>query len=329
LSTSLCAQRDGGRGRPQRESPRLENFTFEEVTFPSERVRRGEAGYGVYLPKGYADEANKDTRYPWIVWLHGFGGYGEFQDRGGAAVLDKLRGEGKIPPLVMVVFRSPAGRSVYLNGEAACDTEDLIVVDLVAHAQGKYRLADQPALRALMGVSMGGLGALKIAMKHPDVFGAVGAHSAAILPADPEQLPPEYKGMVDRQLRRGGLYKVLGDPIDKAKWAAEMPLGIVAARKVEDLKGLRIYFDAGTEDRYGFAEPNQELARAMTEKCIKHRFELIEGGGHAFGSSKMKENLASSLQFLAAVFAGKDPYAVEAAAKPAAVDGDKDVGAGK
>ncbi len=308
LPTRLPAQRDA-RGAE------LKNFTAENGTVKSDKVRDGEAGYTIYLPKGYADDANKDVKYPWVLWLPGFGGANEFGNEGGAAVLDALRGEGKIPPMAFVAFR-PAGRggrSVYMNGEAAADTEDLLVGDFSKQLQEKYRLAADSKRRAVMGVSAGGFGALKMALRHPDVFGAVAAHSAAILPADPEELAGMNEQMVQRMLQRG-LSKVLGDPIDKAKWQEHMPLAIVAAKKPEELKGLQVYFDAGTEDRYEFCPPNEQLHKAMTDAGHKHLFRKVEGGGHAFGSESMKGNVAVSLQFVAAAFAGKDAVAVTSAA---------------
>jgi S-formylglutathione hydrolase FrmB len=222
----------------------------------------------------------------------------------------------------MVVFRAPGFRTTYLNGEQAGDVEDLIVGDLVDQLQKKYRLQTEREHRALMGVSMGGMGALKIAMHHPEVFGAVAVHSAAILPADPAELPQRYQMQVNMVMQRGGLGEKFGDPIDKAKWAHEMPLGLVAACKPDDWKGLRFYFDAGTKDNYGFCEPNEQLDKAMTEKGIPHLFRKVEGGGHAWSSPKMKECVQSSLQFVGACVTGKDPMpkgpaAGDAAKKPA------------
>ena len=304
LIALLPAQRQGG-GRDRGEGPKLEHFTVEQGALKSDKVKSGEAGYTIYLPKGYADDANKDTKYPWIVWLHGFGGASEFGGDG-TAVLDKLRGEDKIPPLAMVVFRSAGRRSVYMNGEAAGDTEDLIVGDLIDTLVKKYRLSTERGQRAVMGVSAGGFGALKIAMRHPEVFGTVAVHSAAILPADPADLAGTNESIVQRMLR-GGLAVEFGDPIDKAKWQQHMPLAIVALKKPEELKGLNVYFDAGTEDNYGFCEPNEALDKAMTEKGHKHLFRKVEGGGHAWSSPSMKECLAVSLQFVGAAVQGKDP----------------------
>ena len=315
LFATLPAQREG-RGPREQGAPKLANFTVEAGALKSDKVRQGEAGYTIYLPNGYTDEANKEKKYPWVVWLPGFGGPDEFQNRGGAKVLDRLRGEDKIAPMAFVVFRGAGRRSVYMNGEAQSDTEDLITGDFLDQLQKKYRLATDSKQRAVMGVSAGGFGAMKIAMRHPDVFGAVAVHSAAILPADPDDLAGMNETIVQRQLRTG-IAKEIGDPIDKEKWGAHMPLAIVAKKKPEDMKGLQIYFDAGTEDSYGFCPPNEQLSKLMTEHGWKHLFRKVEGGGHGWGTPSMDECVASSLQFVGAAVTGKDAVDAMSAAKPA------------
>ncbi|MCB9879552.1 MAG: prolyl oligopeptidase family serine peptidase [Planctomycetes bacterium] len=310
LSLSLLpAQFGPGRGR-QAEPPQLEHFTFESWDFSTDAMRGGEASYYTYLPKGHDLDANKDEKYPWVLWLPGFGGPEDFQSRGGAQTLDRLRGEGKIPELVLVVFRPPGrGRSTYMNGEQIGDVEDLLVGDLLADVQKRFRVATDRAHRAVMGCSAGGFGALKLALRHPDLFGAVAVHSAAILPADPAELSGMTESVVMRALR-GDLEKELGNPIDKDKWAEQMPMALVARRKPEQLQGLQIYFDAGDEDRYGLYEPNVALHEAMQKHHHRHLFRAIAGGGHAWGSPSMLENLAVSLQFVGKALSGED--AVEA-----------------
>jgi enterochelin esterase-like enzyme len=308
LLAALPAQREA-------ELPKLKNFTAENGTVKSAKVREGTAGYTIFLPKGYADEANKDVKYPWALWLSGFGGTNEFIDGGGIHVLDRLRGEDKVPPMAFVIYRGPSRRTVYVNGEAACDTEDLLVGDFPTELQTKYRLSSERKQRALMGISAGGFGAMKIALRHPDVFGVVATHSAAILPADPEDLAGMNETTVLRMMQRGGLAKEFGDPIDKAKWQAQMPLAIVAAKKPEDLKSLQIYFDAGTDDRYQFCPPNEQLDKAMTAAGHKHLFRKVDGGGHAFGDDSMKDNVACSLRFVGLAFTGKDAVAEMTAAE--------------
>jgi S-formylglutathione hydrolase FrmB len=117
-------------------------------------------------------------------------------------------------------------------------------------------------------------------------------------------LPEQYARQVDRAMQMG-LSEVFGDPIDKAKWAAEMPMGIVRNAGKDAFKSLRIYFDAGTDDRYGFAPPNEELAKLMTDRGIAHTFELVQGGGHSWGSGSLQKQLVKSLQFVGEALSGK------------------------
>jgi len=117
---------------------------------------------------------------------------------------------------------------------------------------------------------------------------------------------------------RGGLEKEFGTPIDKAKWAAQMPLGLVATKKSEDFAGLQVYFDAGTDDDYGFCEPNEKLDQAMTGKGLLHVFRKVEGGGHAWSSPTMRDNVAASLQFVGLALQGKNAVELTQAAKVAA-----------
>lgn len=295
-------------GRREPQPPALQHFYFDSWDFDAPHAQGGVASYYIYLPREHDHEKNKDRKFPWVLWCPGFGGPEDFQSRGGASTLDRLRGEGKIPELALVVFRPPGrrGRTTYMNGEAGGDIEDLIVEDLVPHLPSRYRLSDQREHRAIMGVSAGGFGALKLALRHPAVFGAVAAHSAAILPADPAELAGAAESTVSRLLR-GGLAELLGDPIDPDKWAEQMPMGLVARRTPAQLLGLQIYFDAGTDDHYGFFEPNQQLAAAMRARGHRFVFHPVEEGGHAWSSPKMRGNVARSLTFVGAALAGQDP----------------------
>ena len=315
ISLLSTAHAQFGGGSRNVEPPKLKHFYFESWDFDSNHAASGEGIFYIYLPTAHDHAVNKDKRYPWILWLPGFGGPDDFQSRGGATTLDRMRDEGKIPECALVVFRPPGGRgrTTYMNGEAGGDIEDLIVKGLVQHVEGKFHLSSKREHRALMGVSAGGFGAMKIALRHQDVFSIVATHSAAILPAYPAELSGSSESTVMLFLR-GGLREQFGDPIDPKKWAEQMPMGLVALKKPKDLLGLQIYFDAGTDDHYGFFAPNQELDAAMTKNGHKHFFRPVEEGGHAWSSSKMLDNVAHSLQFVGTALSGKDAVAACAAA---------------
>jgi pimeloyl-ACP methyl ester carboxylesterase len=65
------------------------------------------------------------------------------------------------------------GGSFYVNSPVTGNWEDFVVHDLVEYIDDNYRTLPRAGSRGIAGHSMGGFGALNIAMKHPDVFSAV------------------------------------------------------------------------------------------------------------------------------------------------------------
>ena len=166
----------------------LEHFTVRTESIEVKSLRRGELTYAIYVPKSYAEPANSERKFPLAIWLHGMNGdYRRFGGGGGAAVLDQLRGADKIPEMI-VVTPSASRQTCYMNGERSGDIEDLITKDLVQHLESKYRIDADRSKRAILGISIGGLGAMKIALKYPGQFGSAATVSAAFFPADPDAM---------------------------------------------------------------------------------------------------------------------------------------------
>lgn len=296
LATSLLAAQEGDGRRPRRPPPEpveLKQFSFQEATFHSDAVDR-DMPYGVFLPNGYDDDANKDTKWPLVVWLHGmFEDHMRFYVRGGAPVLDQAVADGLLPPCVFVL--ADGGRtSMYIDAGEKKNYQQLVQKDLLEHVAKTYRVRAERGQRALMGISMGGMAALRIGFTHPDLFGTIAVHSSAVFPADPKDLPPQLL----QRASRFGLSEVFGDPIDEALWRSTNPLGLAEAVQPQDLDGLRLYFDAGTADRFEFGKTNQALHEVLEKKKIPHTWELVEGGGHAWGSGFKDTSLMASLKFV-------------------------------
>jgi len=297
-AATLLAQNPPGE-RPRRGDRRpaapieLKNFTFQESKFASASVGQ-DMPYGVYLPKGYDDEANKDTKWPLVVWLHGmFEDHMRFHNRGGAPLLDKAVTDGLLPPCVFVL--ADGGRtSMYINAGDKKNFQDLVQKDLLDHVTKTYRVATERQQRALMGISLGGMASLRIGFTHPGLFGTIAAHSSAVFPADPKQLSPR----VLQSASRFGLDEVFGNPIDEKLWRATNPMGLAEGLDPKSLDGLRLYFDAGTADDRGFGPPNQQLHEVLVKQKVPHTWELVQGGGHAWGSGFKDESLLASLRFV-------------------------------
>src|SRR3954462_2106333 len=149
----------------------------------------------IYLPPGYDPKSNR--RYPVIYFLHGLLGQPDdftkptFQGMTVEGALDTLIAAGKVKPVIAVVpnGRNRYGGSYYANSSVDGNWEDYIVRDLVTYIDSHYRTLPSAKSRGLAGHSMGGFGALRIAMKHPDVFGAVYAISPCCV-GIPTELPP-------------------------------------------------------------------------------------------------------------------------------------------
>src|SRR5262249_53521570 len=98
-------------------------------------------------------------------------------------VMDRGIAEQRFGELIVVMpdERTKAGGSFYRNSSATGAWEDFTVGELVRWTDARYRTTAPVGGRALAGHSMGGYGALALAMSHPDVYAAVYAMNPATL----------------------------------------------------------------------------------------------------------------------------------------------------
>jgi S-formylglutathione hydrolase FrmB len=238
--------------------------------------------YAVQLPPSYSSGTR---RYPELYVLHGlFEGPAFWERRGLAGILDGLWQKGDVPEMVVVAV--DGDNSFFVNGPAG-RWEDMLSRDLVAHVESTYRVAPGRGGRALLGISMGGYAALRLALAHPDLYRAVAAHSAMLLEKAPT--PEEGAG----RWHMAAFHRIFGDPIDAGLWAANDPLAL--AQKVDAKAAPALYFDCGTEDRYGLFAGNRELHRRLEARGVAHEFGLYPGD---HGYEYVRTVLDKSLRFL-------------------------------
>ena len=234
--------------------------------------------YAVSLPPGYDQKTSQ--RYPVVIFLHGLNNdERSWEEHCMEGKLEALRAANRIGDFIIAV---PYGaNSFYLNGKDGTRYEDAVVKDFIPFIDGKYRTTAKPASRLIEGISMGGFGALLIAFKHPELFAGVAAHSAALFDTLPAA-PPATDGGRAASYRYALAVKLFGDPPDAAYFQANNPLSVARANAAR-LKRLKIYFDVGDTDRYGFAAGNQQLDTILTAASIPHEYHLAPGGhGWAF-----------------------------------------------
>ena len=142
----------------------------------------------VWLPPSYELPTARARRYPVIVFLHGWpGSEGNWPGQGRAGeTLGRLIANGQVPELIGV-FPDGAGsgllgRSIWLDSwDGRSRLETFLVRDLPAWLDSVYRTRATPSHRGVIGLSDGGMGAFNLVIRHPEVYGAAGAHSADFL----------------------------------------------------------------------------------------------------------------------------------------------------
>lgn len=242
-----------------------------------------EVAYLVDVPDSYG---KGNRRYPVIYALHGlFEGPSFWERRGLATIFHEAVARGEFPQTIVVAV--DGANSFFINGPQG-RYEDLVVKDLVAHVESTYRTAGGRDSRALLGISMGGYGALRIAFAHPAVFGVVATHSAMLL----TQIPTARAGAGAGHLR--AFHAAFGNPVDAALWNTADPLRLATQAPRDALPAL--YFDCGAADRFGLVAGNTDLHRRLEARGINHEFALHPGD---HGYEYVRSVLPLSLRFLA------------------------------
>ncbi len=153
--------------------------TIVSRTFHSEALER-DWPYVVYLPSGYRADAG---RYPVLYLLHGNNGNpldwiteGQLQ-----ASADALIAQHEMAPVVIVMPQG--GTDWYVDRKEKMETA--FFADLIPEIETHFAVQTQRSGRAIGGVSMGGFGALRYALLHPDAFCGALLLSPAIYSNDP------------------------------------------------------------------------------------------------------------------------------------------------
>lgn len=248
--------------------------------------------YNVLIPDGY--EAEKGP-LPLLLFLHGGGGDRAFLARM-RPVIDEMWKSGALPK--MVVVTPSAARSFYMDyKDGSQKWESFIVGPFLEHLRTTYKVTRERKGTLLFGISMGGLGALRLGLKYPETFQALAALEPGI---DPALKWSEVKPR-NRFWRSDDLMEtIFGKPFDPAYWEANNPASIAIA-KADKIRaaGLGIYLDAGDEDSFNLHEATEYMHRLLWDHKILHEYHLIRGADHV--GRTMRPRSVEALAFLARV----------------------------
>ena len=134
--------------------------------------------YTAYLPASY-DEGNPNQAYPVIYLLHGaYGNHTNMQERFSTSdIMNDLIGSGKMPEAIVCFV--DGFNSYYVDGPAFA-METALIEDLIPYIEAKYHGMGTKEGRIIGGISMGGYGAARYAMKYPEYFSAALLLSPAV-----------------------------------------------------------------------------------------------------------------------------------------------------
>ena len=246
--------------------------------------------YCVILPPSYAQEPER--RYPVLYYFHGLGDNEQmFVRSGGFDLIEDLWDRQQLGDFIIV---TPAGySSFFMNSyDGRFRYEDFFLQEFLPWIEGRYRILARRESRGIGGISMGGYGALRMAFLHPQLFGSVSAHSAALM----QRLPSVSVSTREETGRLQILGNVFGSPPDQQFWERNNPLKIA---RTAELSSTKIYFDCGAQDDYGFEAGAQALHTLLGSRHIAHEFHL-DPGGHNW--SYFTAHLPNSLRFHSAAF---------------------------
>ena len=296
----------------------MTKITVRSTSIESNLVEDGpEVNVGVFLPPGYHKDLNK--RYPVMYWLHGFSGWKNTSGKTGwgenrVNAIVKMMKAGEVKPMIIVMpdAANSFGGSFYTNSLATGNWEDLIAYELPNYIDANYRTISKPESRGIGGHSMGGSGAVRIAIKHADIFSAVyGGGSCCLSDLDflfNDRIIRETLSIDSWETRMKGSfyakgmlavsaayspdpdnppfyadlpYELSGDSLlnkesVKAKWAANTVLWM-ADQYISNLKRLKgIYLGVGTRDPY--ISGSIAFSAALKKYKIEHSLDVFEGG---------------------------------------------------
>jgi S-formylglutathione hydrolase FrmB len=211
-------------------------------------------------------------RYPLLVFLHdGYGDVRTLERRGVAADLAARMADGRLPEFFVVAPGAPAS---WFSDSADRKRrwEEFLAGDLLRQIESRYRVLPGAASRGITGISMGGFGAVKTALKHPDLFGTVSSLSGALIPIGIEDLR-RYSWITRFTLKR-----VFGSRPDAATLAANDVWEVLRPKRFER-PPFAVHLRAGTEDFYGLDRVAAQYGSYLNEHGVPTEI-VLEPGGH-------------------------------------------------
>jgi S-formylglutathione hydrolase FrmB len=226
--------------------------------------------YCAYLPASF--DTDKARRYPVLYYLHGLGDNEQsLLNMGGWDLIEDLRRTGKIGEFI--VLAPSGGHTFFLNSaDGKIRYEDFFLKEFIPQMEKKYRGGGSASKRGITGVSMGGFGAMRLAFQDPQRFAAVSAQMPALIAEIPRNFAAGGRGSPAAMMG-----DVFGNPVNVAYFQRNSVFYFAKTIPVAQLKRLKIYFDVGSNDDYGFEQGGEKLHQLLNSRGISNEFHIYPG----------------------------------------------------
>jgi len=224
----------------------------------------------VVLPPSYASSPMR--RYPVLYFLHDGYGDGRTLERRGVAkdALARMR-DGSLPEFLIV---APNGSGSWFSDshDGKMLYEKFLTEDLPLWVASRYRVLSAKESRGITGISMGGYGAVKTALVHPELYGSVSALSGALIPFGWQDLP-RYNLVTRYSLKR-----IFGEDEDDNSLDESDPWNVLWARCFA-VPPFAVHMRGGTEDLYGLERVAAQYGMLLNERGVPTTV-VMEPGTH-------------------------------------------------
>jgi S-formylglutathione hydrolase FrmB len=295
LLTQSCVHLTVSRTRAAGSNADARSGTVHEDVFLSQAlgVRKHLA---VYLPPSYARDTTR--RFPVAYYLHGLSGSEtDWLSRAAIDVIGDSLAAAGAPEMILVMpdgddgwytnwadpipYRACADTTRNESPNRYCvqrpNYDEYVAHDVVSFIDSRYRTIDDRRHRGIGGLSMGGYGAMILALRHPDVFGAAASHSGVVSAMysgpKPFAAPARYAMTVDELRALGSSFwnrytRFYGSDLER--WRAGDPARVAERLKQANRPIPALFIDCGRDD--GLVDQNRAFDWELTRLGIPHKY---------------------------------------------------------
>ncbi|MFM7187781.1 MAG: S1/P1 nuclease [Armatimonadota bacterium] len=224
-------------------------------TFFSSLLKK-DVTYNIAFPASYGSDNRK---YPVVYLLHGaWGSFDDWNSKTGVAAYTATTD-------FIVVMPDSNGNSWYNDSQGAGPVESFVTDELRKDVEKHFRTINHRSGRALIGLSMGGYGAIHLAIEHQELYCAAASLSGAV---------GWGTSTLDKNLLTMAKDLYPTDTDQNYQKDALIP-GILRHVKNGIYEGPSLYFDCGKEDF--LIKSNQDLEAALLAKQVPHEYSEFDG----------------------------------------------------